>query len=89
MADKEEMIERIKELSVLVNDIEESPAWKVAMKELKAKIETLDSCWQSCPQDKLLELQITKLSVMEIIRITEEWKEELEALKEELNEEEQ
>ena len=73
----EQLIKRCEELETLTQEIEKSVAWQIAIKELEEKIVSLDSCWQSCPQEKLLELQIAKLATLEIINIVDEWRAEL------------
>lgn len=83
MTDSE--VERIRELEVLVNEIDNSLVWKLATKELNSKKESLDSMWQSVPSDEILRYQVSKLAIMEISSLVEEWKAELSELKNKMN----
>jgi hypothetical protein len=84
---QESDITRIRELEVLVGEIEKSYAWQMAIKELKDKIAILDDSWHNAPQDKVFQLQVTKLAVCEIIEVVDEWRDELSELKKQLNDE--
>ena len=78
------MSDRLRELEYLVSEINTSDAWKIAMRELKTKADLLDETWQSTPKEKVFELQVTKLAIMEILTIVDEWQDELDDIKEQV-----
>lgn len=85
----EELIKRAEELTLLTKEIESSPAWQIAMKELEHKINTLNDSWQHANAEQVLQLQIAKLATMEILQIVDEWKEELAEIKEQISDQQE
>ena len=83
----EDDLTRVRELELLTQDIEHSVAWQQAMKELQTKSDNLDNHWQTAPQDKIFELQVTKLAIMEVITIIDDWRDELAELKQRIADE--
>ena len=81
---KEEMSGRIAELSTLVNEIEGTRAWQIAMNEISSLIDELDGSWQNVDEDRFYKMQVTKRSFQSVLYLVDTWKAELEELQETL-----
>ena len=78
------MTARIGELEVLVKELEGTRVWQIAMANIVELVENLDDCWQNCEYEKFKEMQVTKRGFLSIINLVEDWKGELEQVKEDL-----
>ena len=74
---KEEISGRIAELSTLVNEIETSRAWQIAMKEISSLIQELDDAWQNVDSEQFARMQITKQGFLSVLNLKAEWEAEL------------
>ena len=79
--------DRIEELEILTREIETSHAWQIAMRELEGRCDELNDLWHECPQEGLFKMQVTKLAILEILGIVDEWRDELAELKKQVQEE--
>ena len=83
-----DLTKRIGDLQVLVGEIDSQRSWQLALAEIENQIDVLDSNWQSVTKEKFYEMQVTKIGLMSVLNLVDEWKEELAGLLEELEAEE-
>jgi seryl-tRNA synthetase len=87
MADnfEEGLIQRIEECQLVVDRLDNDPAWKVILRDLEILKKQIDDSWQAIDDDKKLErARVMKFAVQHLIDIKTGYETELKAAKEEL-----
>ena len=73
----EGLTERIGELQHLVSEIDSTRAWQLAMKLIGEQIDLLNENWQAVDAEKFKEMQVTKIGLLSVLDLVNDWKEEL------------
>jgi len=79
-----ELTDRVCELEKLTGQIESFEPFQIALSQIAEKIRILDDNWQNVDKDNVYRMQVTKMGLMEVIGIVDEWREELKELKAQL-----
>ncbi len=80
-----EMTNRMAELETMLNEVENTQAWKIMLKDINGLVEELDLCWQNQSDvDELRKMQVTKLGLLTVTNLREDWQNELDTLREDL-----
>jgi len=82
---QDEIIARIAKLEVLTKEIGTTHAWKIAQEEIRSLITDLDENWQNCTEETFREARVTKLALLSVANLKEQWEAELEELREQLH----
>ena len=78
MQEENELVERISECNTVIRDIDNSPAWKVIVKDMGIQKTFLDDNWQNINDDKKTkEARILKLAVMHVLTLKTKYKGDL------------
>jgi len=82
---RDKVVRRIEECQIVVNELEQSPAWKVIIKDLERQRELIDNHWHLVTDDeKLQEFRVTKFAVMQLLNLKKSYEEDLKTAQEEL-----
>lgn len=76
--DQDELILRISECETVIHDLETTPTWKIIQRDLKASQKEIDDAWQVIwDEKKLLAARVLKFAYQYVLKIKDEYKEEL------------
>ena len=86
MQEENELVERISECSVVIRDIDNSPAWKVIIKDMQREKERIDNNWQGIYDSQKLQLaRVLKMATSHILTLKEKYGTDLEAAQDRLD----
>jgi len=86
MQEENELVERISECNTVIRDIDNSPAWKVIVKDMIRQKSFLDDNWQNVTEEKKIkEARILKLAVVHVLTLKEKYQSDLKSASERLN----
>ena len=81
----EETIFRISECEQVINDLENSPAWRILLKDLQLQKQQIDDRWQDLTGNDLEKMRVIKFANNHILALKNAYVEELKQLRVELN----
>lgn len=85
MQEENELIEKIGECNTVINDIDNSPVWKIIIKDMEGQRKYLDDNWQNIfEEEKLKRARELKMSVMHILNIKDKYASDLKTAQERL-----
>ena len=90
MDNKEFLISKISRNSQILQELENSNAWRLICEDYKKEIEKVDSTWHLIPveqKEKLEELRIMKMALVQIIEMPENYRHDLLKAQEQLSKE--
>jgi len=80
-----DLIKRISDCELIVNELDNSSIWKIIHADLELQRQNLDDRWHELVDPiKVQEARILKFATMHILSLKDKYKEELEALQEQL-----
>lgn len=82
---KEGLQNRLGECSIVVDELENSVAWKVLLRDTKKQQELIDSNWQDTKPEKIEAMKALKRATMHILAIPDQYKQEKEIIEKELD----
>ena len=86
MQEENELVERISECNTVIRDIDNSPAWKVIVKDMGIQKTFLDDNWQNINDDKQTkEARILKLAVMHVLTLKTKYEGDLKVAQQRLD----
>lgn len=86
MQEENELVERIGECNTVIRDIDNSPAWKVIVKDMGIQKTFLDDNWQNINDDKKTkEARILKLAVMHVLTLKTKYEGDLKVAQQRLD----
>jgi len=86
MQEENELVERISECNTVIRDIDNSPAWKVIVKDMGIQKTFLDDNWQNINDDKKTkEARILKLAVMHVLTLKTKYEGDLKVAQQRLD----
>ena len=78
MQEENELVERISECNTVIRDIDNSPAWKVIVKDMIRQKDYLDDNWQNINEEKKVkEARILKLAVVHVLTLKKKYQGDL------------
>jgi len=78
MQEENELVRRIEECGTVIRDIDNSPAWKVIIKDMGKQKEYWDNNWQDIiDEEKLKVARIIKLSTVHVLKLKEKYQVDL------------
>lgn len=83
---REEVLMKIVNRSqTVINGLTESPAWGIVLEDITAHCKELDNTWQYVSDDKKMhEFRITKIAVMKILNLINDYKSDMQRASQEL-----
>lgn len=85
MQEENELVDKIKECNTVIRDIDNSPVWKIVVKDMNLQKKYLDDNWQNIfDEEKLQRARELKMSVMHILNIKEKYSSDLKTARERL-----
>jgi len=86
MTKRETLQKRINRYQMIVNGLEDSEAWREVVNDFNVERKRMDDNWQKVRDEKQWhEWRITKLAIMKIINIIDDYKNDIRVAKEEIN----
>jgi len=86
MQEENELVERISECNTVIRDIDNSPAWKVIVKDMGIQKTFLDDNWQNINDDKKTkEARILKLAVVHVLTLKTKYEGDLKVAQQRLD----
>ena len=83
--DTQELLNRIEECEIVVNELDDSMVWKIVQKDLFFQKQMLDDNWQEIQEgEKLQKARELKFATLHILRLKDKYQEELESKRKEL-----
>lgn len=90
MDNKDFLMGKISRNSQIVQELENSTAWRLICEDYKKEIEKIDSTWHLVPSDKkdqLEELRVMKMALVQIVEMPENYRHDLLKAQEQLSKE--
>ena len=76
--EQDKLILRISECETVINDLDNSPVWRIILRDLKKEQKELDDNWQTIwNNDQLLAARVLKFATKHILDTRQKYKEEL------------
>ena len=83
---EEQIIARISECSIVVDRLNNDPAWNILLRDFSLLVQQIDDSWQEIDDEKKLEkARVYKHAIKHLMNTKKNYEEELEAAKEALN----
>ena len=80
----EETVDRISECESVVNELDNSPTWRILIKDITAQKQQIDDNWQELTGEKLERARVLKFATNHILTLKDSYAEELKQRKSEL-----
>ena len=80
----EDVIQRIQECEIVVDELESSPTWKILITDIELQKQQLDDNWQTMTDEQLDKARPLKFSAMHILTLKDAYAEELKQRRTEL-----
>lgn len=90
MDNKDFLISKISRNSQVVNELDNSAAWKIIKEDFEKEKERIDNTWHLVPEEKkndLMELRVAKMAIMQILSMNEAYRHDLLKAQEQLSKE--
>ena len=85
MQEESELVGRIEECGTVIRDIDNSPAWKVIIKDMEQQKSYWDDNWQDIvDEEKLKVARIIKLATVHVLKLKEKYQTDLKSSQERL-----
>lgn len=79
------IVNRIAECQTVINEIDNSPLWRIVLKDMEGQRKFLDDAWQEITDsEKLQKARELKFATLHILRLKQKYEEELNARREDL-----
>lgn len=86
--DKEYLLRKVSRNSAIVGELKGSNAWKMVCEDFDESKRRIDDAWAFIPEndkDKLAELRISKLALVQIMNLVENYEHDLKVASEQLS----
>lgn len=90
MDNKDFLISKISRNSQVVNELDNSAAWRLIKEDFEKEKERIDNTWHLVPDEKkeqLMELRVAKMAIMQILAMNESYRYDLLKAQEQLSKE--
>ena len=86
MQEESELVRRIEECGTVIRDIDNSPAWKVIIKDMEQQRAYWDENWQDIlDEEKLKVARIVKLATVHVLKLKEKYQADIKVAQERLD----